>query len=76
MLYIYKILEFQYNQELFILGKVETSAALIWDISYIDTLAAIISSFVIIKWSVGLLKDTGKVLLDMDAEPHEHHHHH
>lgn len=51
-------------------------AALIWDISYIDTLAAIISSFVIIKWSVGLLKDTGKVLLDMDAEPHGHHHHH
>lgn len=31
-LYVYKILKFQYNQELFILGNVETSAALIWDI--------------------------------------------
>jgi cation diffusion facilitator family transporter len=38
-------------------------AAMIWGISYIDTLAAIISSFVIIKWSIGLLRDSGRVLL-------------
>jgi len=39
--------------------------AMVWEISYIDTIAAILSSFVIIKWSVGLLKDSGKVLLDI-----------
>lgn len=33
------------------------TAAMIWDILFIDTIAAIISSLVIIKWSVGLLKD-------------------
>ena len=49
------------------------TAAMIWDIPFIDTIAALISSFVIVKWSIGLLKDSGKVLLDME---HEHHHHH
>ncbi len=41
-------------------------AAMIWDIPFIDTIAALLSSFVIIKWSIGLLKDTGKSLLDME----------
>jgi cation diffusion facilitator family transporter len=45
-----------------ILGLV---AAMIWNIPFIDTIAAIISSFVIIKWSIGLLKDSGKALLDI-----------
>lgn len=40
-------------------------AAMIWNIIWLDALGAIISSFVIIKWSIGLLKDTGKVLLDL-----------
>ncbi len=40
-------------------------AAKIWGISYLDTIAAIVSSFVIIKWSIGLLKDSGKSLLDI-----------
>lgn len=40
-------------------------AAMIWNIVWLDALGAIISSFVIIKWSVGLLKDSGKVLLDL-----------
>ncbi|PKP33116.1 MAG: cation transporter [Bacteroidetes bacterium HGW-Bacteroidetes-16] len=53
-----------------ILGLV---AAMIWDIPFIDTIAAIISSFVIVKWSIGLLRDSGKVLLDIE---HEHHHGH
>ncbi|OFY51059.1 MAG: zinc transporter ZitB [Bacteroidetes bacterium GWF2_41_31] len=44
-----------------ILGLV---AAMIWDIPFIDTIAAIISSFVIVKWSIGLLKDSGKALLE------------
>ncbi len=52
------------------------TAAWIWDIPFIDTIAAIISSFVIVKWSVGLLKDSGKVLLDIDQNNHEHGHHH
>lgn len=40
-------------------------AAMIWDIPFIDTIAAILSSFVIIKWSIGLLRDSGGVLLDI-----------
>lgn len=43
------------------------TAAMIWDIPFIDTIAAIISSLVIVKWSVGLLKDSGKVLLDIEV---------
>ena len=42
------------------------TGAMIWNIVWLDALGAIISSFVIIKWSVGLLKDSGKVLLDID----------
>jgi cation diffusion facilitator family transporter len=49
------------------------TAAMIWDIPFIDAVAAIISSLVIIRWSVGLLKDSGKALLDM-APTHRHHH--
>jgi cation diffusion facilitator family transporter len=52
------------------------TAAMIWDIPFIDTVAALISSFVIIKWSVGLLKDSGRVLLDIDQNNHEYGHHH
>ncbi len=51
-------------------------AAMIWDIPFIDTIAALISSLVIIKWSIGLLKDSGKVLLDMNQNSHEHEHNH
>jgi cobalt-zinc-cadmium efflux system protein len=41
------------------------SIAWIWNIIWFDAVAAIIGSFIIIKWSVGLLKDSGKVLLDI-----------
>lgn len=41
------------------------AAAMLWDIPFIDTIAAVISSLVILKWSAGLLKDSGKVLLDI-----------
>jgi cobalt-zinc-cadmium efflux system protein len=41
------------------------TAAMIWDIVWLDSLGAIISSVVIIKWSIGLLKDSGKILLDI-----------
>lgn len=53
-------------------------AAMIWDIPFIDTIAALLSSFVIIKWSIGLLKDTGRTLLDMGHthKGHSHGHHH
>jgi cobalt-zinc-cadmium efflux system protein len=40
-------------------------AAMLWDIAFLDTLGAVISSFVIIRWSVGLLRDSGRTLLDM-----------
>lgn len=46
-------------------------AAMIWDIPFIDTIAALLSSLVIIKWSIGLLKDSGMVLLDMNWNKHE-----
>lgn len=52
------------------------TAAMIWDIPFIDTIAAIVSSLVIIKWSVGLLKDSGKALLDIKSRNGEHKHHH
>ncbi|PKP18216.1 MAG: cation transporter [Bacteroidetes bacterium HGW-Bacteroidetes-21] len=39
-----------------------------WDIMYVDTVAALISSLVIIKWSVGLLLSSGKELLDYKKE--------
>lgn len=51
-------------------------AAMIWDIPFVDTIAALLSSFVIIKWSWGLLKDTGKTLLDIEHSHHEHSHGH
>jgi cation diffusion facilitator family transporter len=38
-------------------------AAMVWNIMWVDTLAAVVSSMVIIKWSIGLLLDTGKKLL-------------
>lgn len=41
------------------------TGAMLFNIVWLDTLGAIISSFVIIKWSVGLLKDSGKMLLDI-----------
>jgi cation diffusion facilitator family transporter len=40
--------------------------AMVWNIFWLDALGAIVSSFVIIKWSVGLLRDSGKVLLDLN----------
>ena len=40
-------------------------AAMIWGIPFIDTIAAVLSSILIIRWSVGLLRDSGKVLLDL-----------
>ncbi len=50
--------------------------AMVWNIPFIDTVAAVISSLVIVKWSVGLLKESGAVLLDMEVEHHKNHHHH
>ena len=44
------------------------TAAMIWSIPFIDSIAALISSLVIIKWSIGLLKDSGKVLLDIKQD--------
>lgn len=42
------------------------TAAMIWNIVWLDALGAMISSFVIIKWSIGLLRDSGKALLDIE----------
>ena len=40
-------------------------AAMIWGLLFVDAIAAIVSSFIIIKWSVGLLRQSGFKLLDM-----------
>lgn len=39
-------------------------ASKIWNITYVDTAAAIISSIVIIKWAINLLKVSGKTLIN------------
>jgi cation diffusion facilitator family transporter len=47
--------------------------AMKWDIVYIDAIAALLSSFIIIRWSIGLLKESGRDLLDIEkAEGHKH----
>jgi len=38
-------------------------AAMVWGVFYIDTIAAVLSSVVIIKWAAGLLKESGRVLV-------------
>ena len=44
------------------------TGAMIWHIIWLDALGALIGSFVIIRWSVGLLKDSGKDLLDIHQD--------
>ncbi|MCK5345379.1 MAG: cation transporter, partial [Candidatus Heimdallarchaeota archaeon] len=48
------------------------TAAMIWNIPFIDAIAALISSLVIIRWSIGLLKDSGSVLLDIKQNANKH----
>ena len=43
------------------------TGAMLWNIIWLDALGAVLSSFVIIKWSLGLLKESGKVLLDISG---------
>ncbi|MDX2415674.1 MAG: cation diffusion facilitator family transporter [Bacteroidales bacterium] len=47
-------------------------AAMIWDLVFVDAIAALLSSLIIIRWSVGLLKDSGSSLLNMDADSQHH----
>lgn len=42
------------------------TTAMLWDIIWLDALGAIISSLVIIRWSIGLLRESGKILLDIN----------
>ncbi|MEZ5010679.1 MAG: cation diffusion facilitator family transporter [Bacteroidales bacterium] len=39
------------------------TVAMVWGISYIDSVAAAISSIVIIKWAISLLRESGRTLL-------------
>ena len=41
------------------------AAAMIFKIIWIDALVAVLSSFIIIRWAIGLLKVSGKELLDI-----------
>lgn len=42
------------------------TGAMIWNIVWLDALGAILGSFVILKWSAGLLLESGKVLLNIN----------
>lgn len=47
--------------------------AMKWDIAYIDSIAALLSSLIIIRWSIGLLKESGRDLLDINkTTEHKH----
>lgn len=46
------------------------AAAWLWDIRFVDTIAAIVSSLVIIRWAAGLLRQSGKELLRTDSHTH------
>ncbi len=37
--------------------------AMLWGLPYVDAIAALVSSVVIIKWSLGLLRDSGRELI-------------
>lgn len=47
--------------------------AMKWDIVYIDAIAALLSSLIIIRWSIGLLKESGRDLLDIDKNKDQKH---
>ncbi len=46
-------------------------AAKIWGLPYVDAIAALISSAVIIKWSLGLLRDSGRELVSGTVQSQE-----
>jgi cation diffusion facilitator family transporter len=39
-------------------------------LGFLDPLAALVGAFVIASWAYGLIRDSGMVLLDADADPH------
>lgn len=39
------------------------AVAMVWGLPYIDAIAALVSSAVIIRWSIGLLRDAGRELI-------------
>lgn len=49
------------------------TGAMIWNIIWLDALGAILGSFVILKWSVGLLLESGKELLSIKIIKEDHH---
>lgn len=50
------------------------TVAMIWNIPFIDTIAAMLSTIVIIRWSVKLLKESGRALLGIEEQEKAHHH--
>jgi cation diffusion facilitator family transporter len=44
------------------------TAGMLWNIQYLDAVSGIIGSAVIIKWAYGLLFNSGKELVDYEAE--------
>jgi cation diffusion facilitator family transporter len=41
------------------------TAAMIWNITYVDSIAAVVSSLVIIKWAITLLRESGRMLISL-----------
>ena len=58
-------------------------AAMIWDLHFVDAIAAIVNSILIIKCSLVILQDPFSILLDIDSSykgrgygvPNGHYHH-
>ena len=58
-------------------------AAMIWDLHFVDAIAAIVNSILIIKWSLVILQDSFSILFDIDSSskgrnygfPNGHYHH-
>ena len=58
-------------------------AVKIWNLAFVDVFLVILSSIVIIKWSIGILNDSGSIILDIKTSTknenycvrHRHHYH-
>ncbi|MBU4606410.1 MAG: cation diffusion facilitator family transporter, partial [Proteobacteria bacterium] len=52
-----------------VLAIVALSAGMFWGWVWLDPMMGIVGAVVIARWSWGLLRDTGRVLLDMNLSP-------
>jgi cation diffusion facilitator family transporter len=53
-----------------VLAIAALAGAYYWGLSFLDPLCGLIGAAVIASWAAGLIRDSGLVLLDADADPH------